>query len=37
MDPDCQQERIDYMLKDSGARIVIGRAEERKSGKEKEF
>ncbi|MCX6581316.1 MAG: amino acid adenylation domain-containing protein, partial [Candidatus Aminicenantes bacterium] len=27
------QERIDYMLKDSGARILIGRAEEQKSGR----
>ncbi|MDQ1353900.1 MAG: hypothetical protein QG657_4209, partial [Acidobacteriota bacterium] len=30
--PDYPRERIEYMLKDSGARIMIGRAEERNSG-----
>jgi amino acid adenylation domain-containing protein len=33
IDPGYPQERIDYMLKDSSARIMIGRAEERKSGR----
>jgi len=33
IDPDYPQERIDYMLKDTGAKIMIGRAEERKSGR----
>ncbi|MDQ1350458.1 MAG: hypothetical protein QG657_760 [Acidobacteriota bacterium] len=33
IDPDYPQERIDYMLKDSGAKIMIGRAEEQKSGR----
>ena len=33
IDPSYPQERIDYMLKDSGAKILIRRAEERKSGR----
>jgi amino acid adenylation domain-containing protein len=33
IDPGYPQERIDYMLKDSAAKIMIGRAEERKSGR----
>jgi non-ribosomal peptide synthetase component F len=33
LDPGYPQERIDYMLKDSGAKLRIGRAEERKSGR----
>ena len=33
IDPDYPQDRIDYMLKDSSARIMIGRAEERKNGR----
>ncbi|MDQ1350677.1 MAG: hypothetical protein QG657_979, partial [Acidobacteriota bacterium] len=33
IDPDYPQERIDYMLKDSGVKIMIKRAEERKSGR----
>ncbi|MCX6584522.1 MAG: non-ribosomal peptide synthetase, partial [Candidatus Aminicenantes bacterium] len=32
IDPEYPQERIDYMLKDSGTKIMIRRAEERKSG-----
>jgi len=32
IDPELPQERIDYMLKDSGAKIIVRRAEERKSG-----
>ena len=31
--PDYPQERIDYMLKDSRAKIMVGRAEEQKSGR----
>ena len=33
IDPEYPQERIDYMLKDSNARIMIGSEEERKSGR----
>ncbi|MDQ1351784.1 MAG: hypothetical protein QG657_2089, partial [Acidobacteriota bacterium] len=33
IDPDYPKERIDYMLKDSGAKIKIGRAEDRKIGR----
>jgi len=33
IDPEYPDERIDYMLKDSGAKIMIGRAEEQKSGR----
>ncbi len=33
INPGYPEERIDYMLKDSGAKIMIGRAEERKSGR----
>ncbi|MCX6580369.1 MAG: amino acid adenylation domain-containing protein [Candidatus Aminicenantes bacterium] len=33
IDPGSPQERIDYMLKDSGAKMLIQRAEERKSGR----
>ncbi|MDQ1353044.1 MAG: hypothetical protein QG657_3350, partial [Acidobacteriota bacterium] len=33
IDPGYPQERIEYMLKDSAAKIMIGRAEERKSGR----
>ncbi|MCX6581052.1 MAG: amino acid adenylation domain-containing protein [Candidatus Aminicenantes bacterium] len=33
IDPEYPQERIDYMLKDSGAKMMIGRAEEQKSGR----
>ena len=32
IDPEYPQERIDYMLKDSGAKMMIGSAEERKCG-----
>ncbi|HLP46996.1 MAG TPA: amino acid adenylation domain-containing protein [Candidatus Kapabacteria bacterium] len=31
IDPEYPQARIDYMLKDSGAKLMIGRGEERKS------
>ena len=38
IDPDYPQERIDYILKDSNAKIMIGRAEVEKSGRaEKDF
>jgi len=33
IDPEYPEHRINYMLKDSGAKIMIGRAEERKSGR----
>jgi len=33
IDPSAPQERIDYMQKDSGAKMMIGRAEEQKSGR----
>jgi len=33
IEPGYPQERIDYILKDSGAKLMIGRAEERKSGR----
>ncbi|MDQ1355141.1 MAG: hypothetical protein QG657_5451, partial [Acidobacteriota bacterium] len=33
IDPGYPQERIDYMLKESGAKIIIEKAEERKSGR----
>jgi len=36
IDPEYPRERIDYMLKDSGAKIMLGRAEERKSGRAEE-
>ncbi|MDQ1355503.1 MAG: hypothetical protein QG657_5813, partial [Acidobacteriota bacterium] len=33
IDPEYPQERVDYMLRDSGTMIMIGGAEERKSGR----
>ena len=33
INPDYPEERSNYMLKDSGAKLMIGRAEERKSGR----
>ncbi|MCX6580361.1 MAG: amino acid adenylation domain-containing protein [Candidatus Aminicenantes bacterium] len=36
IDPEYPEERIEYLLKDSGAKIMLGRAEERKSRRAEE-